>query len=199
MSKKKKLQPVLISSREGMLGVVADLVAAKLEFTKLLTQIEQEQVAIAKQHQPRIDELARNIQMSEAGLHVWSVSNPGEFDGKRSIDLPTALFGFRLGKHKVEKPSNVTWKEIVDRLISTIIWPPGVPTTDEQPIFEGENYVRYGDPEVDKDALLRDRKLIPEAALRATGISFCQEEFFFFEPKSEVLEPTKQATEKEPS
>lgn len=190
MKKKQKPQPVLISSREGMLAVVADLIQDKLEFQQIQLSIEQEKAAIDKKNQGALDALARRIQMNEAGLQVWSKMHPQEFDGKRSIDLPTAIFGFRLGKHKVDKPSNVTWKEIADRLISTILRPE---EPEGQPIFEGEEYIRYGDAEVDKDALLRDRDLIPQEALDVVGIKFAQDDFFFFEPKSQVLEATKEA------
>lgn len=192
MAKKTKLAPVLISSREGMHAVVTRLVSSKLALAALRVGIEEEKAEIDKKHQEQIDELNRDILMHEGGLQVWATQHPEEFDGKKSIDLPAARFGFRTGPNKVEKAKGVkNWDEVVNRLISTLITEDG---TDNSPfIFEGEDYVRYGAPAVDKEALLAARETIPAEALKAAGIIFEQDEFFFFEPKSEVLEPTKEA------
>lgn len=186
-----KLQPVLISSREGMLFVVSNLVVAKLAHAELQIQIEKEKAAIDAKYQSRIDEGARLIQMSEGGLQVWAEQNPQEFDGKKSIDLPQARFGFRTTPHSVEKARGVrTWDDVVARLINTLVTEDG---TDNSPfIFEGEDYVRYPSPAVDKLKLLADREKIPAAALKAAGIVFNQDELFFFEPKSEVLQASTQ-------
>ena len=186
-----KLQPVLISSREGMLAVVSQLVTWKLAHAEVQIQIEKEKAEIEAKHQARLDELARAIQMSEGGLQVWAEQHPEEFDGKKSIDLPQARFGFRTTPHSVEKAKGVrTWDDVVARLISTLLTEDG---TDNSPfIFEGEDYVRYPSPAVDKVKLLADRERIPAAALKSAGITFQQDELFFFEPKSEVLQASTQ-------
>jgi hypothetical protein len=174
-----------------MLFVVSNLVAAKLSHAEVKIQIEQEKAEIEARHQSRLDELARLIQMGEGGLQVWAEQHPEEFDGKKSIDLPQARFGFRTTPHSVEKAKGVrTWDDVVARLISTLLTEDG---TDNSPfIFEGEDYVRYPSPAVDKLKLLADRENIPAAALKAAGIVFNQDELFFFEPKSEVLQSSTQ-------
>lgn len=175
-----------------MLAIVSELVSHKLAFAQIQLQIEQEKAQIEARHQPRLDELSRIIQMQEGGLQVWAERNPQEFDGKKSIDLPQAHFGFRTTPHRVEKAKGVrTWDDVVARLISTLITEDDTP--DSPFIFEGENYVRYPAPAVDKQKLLADRENIPPAALKAAGIRFEQDELFYFEPKSEVIEATTQA------
>ncbi len=201
-AKKPKLTPILISSRAGALAVVSDLVERKLELTARLIDIEKEKERIQKVYQPEIDELTTAIQTAEAGLNVWAQQHPEEFPkGIKSIDLPQARFGFRFGKHKVEKlKSKDTWDDIVNRIAAVKIQAfdeSGNPRfhPDNQPVwaFDGEDYIRYGQPELDKDGLLSRRADIPAEALKLAGIRIEQEEFFFFEPKSEVLETTKQA------
>lgn len=187
MPKKTKLQPVLISSREGMHAVVSHLVGSKLGLAAMQIAIEEEKAAIDRKYQEQIDELERDIQIHESGLQVWATQNPHEFSGKKSIDLPAAKFGFRTGPHKVEKAKGVkNWDEVVSRLACTVV------QDGETVLFNGEDFIRYGAPAVDKDALLSAREVIPAEALKAAGVVFDQEEFFFFEPKSEVLEATKE-------
>lgn len=190
--KSQKLTPVLISSREGMLAVVTDTVGAKLDLAALQVEIEQQKAEIDRQHQARIDELTRQIQMNEGGLQVWASQHPEEFDGKKSIDLPAARFGFRTTPHSVEKAKGVrNWDDVVARLLATLITENDEPNSPFR--FIGEDYIRYGSPSVDKAKLLADRENIPAEALKAAGIIFDQDEIFFFEPKSEVLEATKEA------
>ena len=186
--KKTKIKPVLIHSREAMLAVVANLVSDKLALAAKLVEIEQAKADIEASYQTDIDELARRCQTNEAGLHVWSVQHPEEFDGNKSIDLPSATFGFRTCPPSVEKDKSArTWDDVAARLGSTVIQDAtGAPT------FIGENFVRYGSPTVDKAGLLAIRDEIPEAAKKSAGFTIEQEEIFFFKPKSEVLEASSQ-------
>lgn len=190
MSKKKekqKLVPVLISSREGMHAVVTNLVADKLAVAALKVEIEQKKAAIDQKYQEKLDDLNRQILSGEAGLEVWSQKYPQEFGDRRSIELTAATFGFRKGGPKVGKISGITWEKIVARLASIVI-KENEGTPEERVVFDGEDYLRYPDAVVDKEALLADRKNIPAQALELAGILIEQDEFFFFEPKSEVVE-----------
>lgn len=183
--KKPKFTPIHIHSRDGMRAIAADLVANKLALAKLQIRIEERKAAVEREHQERYDEITRAIQMQEAGLHIWSQTHRDgpEFAGKKSIELPQCIFGFRFGKHKVEKSKTKdTWGDIAARLISYV-----------SDTFVGSDYIRYGDPAVDKDALLGIRDQIPPEACRAIGIKIDQEEFFYFEPKSDVIDATSQS------
>lgn len=174
--KKTKIKPVLIHSREGFQGVVSEIVAAKLSAAALQVEMEQEIAQIQKRYQGDMDEISREIQAKEAGVHVWAVQNPKEFGERRSIELTQAIVGFRTCPPAVEKiRSRDTWGDIAQRLASV---------NDGE--FIGENYLRYKDPEVDKTSLIADRESIPERALKTIGIRIEQDEVFFIEPKSEV-------------
>jgi hypothetical protein len=188
MAKKQKIQPVIITSREAMRVAAADLVADKLALEKLTVKIEARKLQIAREHQEEVDTLLRRIAATEGGLHAWSAihKEDAEFDGKRSIELPCARFGFRTCPPKVETENK--GEAAVNRLASVVVLDP---STDE-PIFRGEDYIRYGAPAIDKDAILADRDKIPAEALVAAGIAIKQDELFFFEPKSEVLEASTQ-------
>jgi phage host-nuclease inhibitor protein Gam len=182
-----KLQPVLISSREGARAVVAELVEDKLRVEALTVQIEEAKAAIERDYKDEIDEINRRIQQNEGGLQVWSLQHPEEFGKAKSIDLTMARFGFRTCPTKVEKGKGAgTWEAVVNRLLSTVI-----KNDAGEVIFNGEDYIQYGDPAVAKARLIVDKDIIPAEALLLAGISFEQDEIFFFEPKSEVLEASK--------
>jgi hypothetical protein len=187
--KKQKLQPVLISSRDGARAVAAVLVEDKLRVEALKIQIEEAKAAIDREYKDEVDEINRRILQNEGGLQVWSLQNPKEFGKAKSIDFTMCRFGFRTCPTKLEKDKSAgTWDAVLDRLLSTVI-------TDDQGevIFRGEDYIAYGDPTVAKAKLIADRDIIPDAALKLAGIQFDQAEIFFFEPKSEVLEASSQA------
>lgn len=185
--KTQKLQPVLISSREGARAVAAVLVEDKLRVAALTVQIEEAKAAIEREYKDELDEINRRIQQHEGGLQVWSLQHPEEFGKAKSIDLTMARFGFRTCPTKCEKAKGAgTWEAVVNRLASTLL-------KDEEGnvLFNGEDYIQYGDPTVAKARLIADKDSIPAEALLLAGIEFQQDEIFFFEPKSDVLDESK--------
>jgi len=163
-----------------MQAVVSEIVRTRLELAATLVTIEEGKAAVEAGFAAEVDELQRAIAQLEGGLQVWAAGHPEEFGDKKSIDLPSATFGFRQGPPKVEKVrAKETWDDIVARMVSIVT-----------PDFIGEDYVRYGAPSLDKDQLLKDRDTIAPEVLKAAGIRFDQDEFFYFTPKSEVLEST---------
>lgn len=191
--KAKKWEPILISSREGMRSVASDLVRDKLALKELQVQIEQEKAETDRKYKDQVDDLGRSIQMAEGGLQVWASQHSEEFADKRSIDLGFARLGFRKGPPKVEKRGKFTWPQIVTFLLALVVREKDAAGNEtDTVVFEGADYVRYGEPTVNKDAILNDRETIPEEALKLAGIFIDQDEFFYFEPTSEVIDATVQ-------
>jgi phage host-nuclease inhibitor protein Gam len=190
MAPKAKFKPVIITSREAMQSVVADLVSAKLQHAAVTVEMEKEVAAVQARYAFKLDELGRTIQTQEAGLAVWAEKNRAEFFTERkSLELPQATLGFRTSPPSVQKIGKATWADVAQKLAAVVVHEPGV----EEAVFVGENYVRYADPAVDKDGILRDRSVIPAEALKQAGIVIEQDETFYITPKSEVLEPSSQA------
>jgi phage host-nuclease inhibitor protein Gam len=181
-----ELQPILISSREGMQGVVADIIRNKLKVAALTVEMEKEIADVQKRYQKRIDPVNQQIAVGEAGVQIWAQKNRAEFPGeKKSIDLPMAIVGFRQSPPSVEKKKKVNWDNAALLLRSVKI------EKDGAVLFDGTDYVVPGKPTLDKNALLRDIKNIPAEALEAAGIYFEQDEIFYIKPKSEVVEGTR--------
>lgn len=184
--KNNKPEPILISSREGMQSLLSQCVGNKLEVARLNVEMEKEINAIRKNYQTKIDPKIRLIESQEAALQVWCLQNRSEFGDRKSIDLPTALIGFRDEPPGCEKKSKYTWAAVAQLLHSIEL-----KDASGAVIFRGSDYTKQGDLSVDKEALLRDREKIPAEALRMAFIEIASDEIFYIKPKSEVLEDSK--------
>ncbi|HWD20478.1 MAG TPA: host-nuclease inhibitor Gam family protein [Verrucomicrobiae bacterium] len=178
--KHEKIKPRLITSRQALQAVVADIVDLRLLHAEKTARMEQEIAAVQKSYQDELVNLSRQIECNEAGAQVWAEQNRAEFGDKKSLDVVVAVVGFRTTPHRVEKRnSKETWGKIA-RKLQALVW--------------GEAYVREPDPECNKEQLLQDRAKLSEEQLAAAGIRFEQDENFYIEPKSQVLDTTiKQA------
>lgn len=177
MTKKHKLEPCLITSRQALEAVVADVVKLKLEHAQATAAMETEIAAVQKRHQESLLALARQIESREAGVQVYCTRNRADlFTDKKSIDMLLATVGFEITPPRVEKAnSKDTFPKIALRLVN-LDW--------------GDAYVRYGDPEVNREKILADRTILTPEQLREAGLKIEQDENFFIRPKSEVAEQT---------
>lgn len=197
MSKKNKIQPCVIVSREGLQANLSQLVDAKLRASALTVEMEQVISQVRDQYQPKLDAENREIARIEEGVYLWAQDNRAEFDGRKSIDFSQATIGFRTNPPAVEKiKSKENWLQIAIRLSSMLV--KGKQVDDNTGVetevvkFNGENYVRYADPAVDKEALIADRASIPAKILEKAGLRIVQDETFFITPKSDVVEGVTQ-------
>jgi phage host-nuclease inhibitor protein Gam len=175
MTKRNKIEPCIITSRAALDAVVADVVKLKLEYTEATACMEQEIAEVQKRHQDRLLNLGRQLESREAGVFVYCQRNRAAlFLEKKSLDLLLATVGFELTPPRVEKVSGKdTFSKAAARL-EGLDW--------------GLTYVRYPDPEVNKDAILADRAKLKPEQLREAGLRIEQDEIFFIRPKSAVAE-----------
>ncbi|MGN6385724.1 MAG: host-nuclease inhibitor Gam family protein [Verrucomicrobiota bacterium] len=175
MSKREKIVPCIITSREGLESTVADVVRLKLEHVKRQAAMEAEIAEVQKRHQEGLLSVAKQIEIKEAGIYVFCQQHRKTlFPEKKSIDLLLAVVGFRDNPPSVGKLANKdTWPVIATRLAS-LDW--------------GQKYVTYADPEVNKKQILLDRSELTPEQLKAAGIKIDQDENFYIEPKSEVAD-----------
>jgi phage host-nuclease inhibitor protein Gam len=175
MSKKDKIIPMIVTTREGMLSAVAEHVNLKLQHAELSAQMEQEKLSVEKRYQSRLVNLGMQIEASFAGIQLWAERNAAEFGDKKSIDATVAVVGFRTTPFRVDKQRGKdTWENIALRL---------------QSVFD-DKFVRTPAPVVDKEALLSDRLNLTEEQLRQVGVRFERDETFYIEPKSAVVAKT---------
>jgi phage host-nuclease inhibitor protein Gam len=175
-NKRQKLEPCIISSRQGLDSVVADVVRLKLEHKEATAAMEKEIAEVQKQHQENLLSLAGQIEARESGaFHYCSANRAALFPEKKSLDLLLAEIGFELTPPRVEKVrSKDTLGAIATRLLA-LVW--------------GSKYVRQPAPEVNKEQILQDRAELGDKLAQA-GLKIEQDENFFIRPKSQVAEQT---------
>jgi phage host-nuclease inhibitor protein Gam len=173
MTKRQKLEPCIIGSRAALEAVVADVVKLKLEHTQATASMEQEIADVQKKHQENLLGLARQIEAREAGVFVYCQKNRAVlFPEKKSLDLLLATVGFELTPPRVEKLNGKDTFGKIGLRLEGLDW--------------GGAYVRYPDPEVNKEKILADRAQLKAEQLQEAGLKIDQDENFFLRPKSEV-------------
>lgn len=175
MSRKNKIVPIIITSRESLEANVADIVHLKLDYASKTAEMEKEIAEVQKRHQVGILSVVKQIDIKEAGVFTYCQTHRKElFPEKKSIDTLLAVVGFRTNPPSIEKRSKKdTWDQIALRLAG-LDW--------------GDTYIREPDPEVNKRQLIDDRAKLSDEQLQAAGIRIEQDEDFYIEPKSQVAE-----------
>jgi len=180
MTKRQKLEPCIISSRAALEAVVADVVKLKLEHTQASAAMEQEIADVQKRHQENLLGISRQIEAREAGVFVYCQKNRMTlFPHKKSLDLVLATVGFELTPPRVEKISGKDTFGKIGLRLENLDW--------------GAAYVRYPDPEVNKEKILADRTQLKPEQLQEAGLKLEQDENFFIRPRSEVIEQSVKA------
>lgn len=176
-SKRPKPEPVIVTSRQGLEAVVADVVKLKLEHTLATASMEREIADVQKRHQENLLAIARQIEAKEAGVYVYCQKHRTElFPEKKSLDLLLATIGFETTPPRVEKTNSKDTFGKIGLRLESLDW--------------GAAYVRYPDPEPNKERILADRTQLSADQLREAGIKIEQDENFFIRPKSSVAEQT---------
>jgi phage host-nuclease inhibitor protein Gam len=144
---------------------------------KLLAEKNRRIAEIEAEYAPALKEIAQDRADAHALIQQWAEANPKEFEKRKSIDTPFALFGFRTGTPKLALLSRKwTWKSVLASLLLV------------------GKYIRRV-PEVDKETVLADyaAKKVTAAELAPVGLKVTQEEGFFIDLKVEQAE-TREAT-----
>jgi phage host-nuclease inhibitor protein Gam len=172
---KRKIEPCIITSRAALEATVADVVKLKLVHAQATARMEQEIAELQKRHQENLLTLARLIETKEAGVYVYCSKRRAElFPERKSLDLLLATVGFETTPPRVEKRSGKDTFGKIGLRLEGLDW--------------GAAYVRYPEPEINKEKILADRaKLTPEQ-LQEAGLRIEQDENFFIRPKSDVAE-----------
>lgn len=175
MTKRQKLEPCIISSRAALETVVADIVRLKLEHAQATATMEQEIADVQKRHQENLLAVARQIEAREAGVFVYCQKNRTLlFPEKKSLNLLLATVGFEMTPPRVEKLNGKDTFGKIGLRLENLDW--------------GAAYVRYPDPEVNKEKILADRAQLKPEQLQEAGLKIEQDENFFLRPKSEIAE-----------
>lgn len=154
-------------------GEIAEASAALAVDTAVLTQ-EIDQVKAA--HQDIQNTLASEISAKTEQLERWASAHPESFTDRRSIDLPRAIIGFRMGQPTVKLIKGASSSMAVEKLLQ---------------LPDGEQFVTVAKPQLNKPVIVAQRDTLQDE-FRACGIKIVQEERFFIDPKAQ--QPAEAAT-----
>jgi len=105
----------------------------------------------------------------EKDLEEFLERYQGELGGQvKSRKLNFGMLGFRLSPPKLKPVAKMTWAKVVEKLKS----------------LGRERFLRYPDPEVDKEAL----KLAGVETLKEVGVRSCSEDLFWYEVDRQQIE-----------
>src|SRR5262249_51832544 len=111
----------------------------------------------------------------EAGVFVYCQKQRAElFPEKKSLDFLLASVGFETTPPRVDKVNSKDTFGKIGLRLESLNW--------------GAAYVRYPDPEVNKEKILADRTRLKPEQLEEAGLRIEQDENFFIRPKSDVVD-----------
>lgn len=180
MSKKTKKSALHVIASEDALAAAANRhVELSISLTEKKAAHEKRVAQLNTEFDLETAEMVVELNSLEASIQLYAESRPDLWpesteEGPRSRTYRNAVVGFRTNPPKVEKRiSKDTIEAIVERLES-LVW--------------GEKYVKYAEPGLDKEALLKDRAILTEAQLAQAGIKFVQGTTFFINPTFDTAE-----------
>ena len=174
---KKKTKIIELTSVEALDATVGEVVRKKIEHTQTLAEMEAKIAAIKEEYAPKTGAQLDQIAALEGSVKEYcTVHRDAMFADKKSRETSSATIGFELTPHRVETAETLTQKDVVSRIQRIKNW--------------ALVYLRTPAPQLDKDALLKDREKLSPERQQMLGIEFAQGEQFFIRPKSEVAEDT---------
>lgn len=157
-------------SRRALEALAAEVAALKLEEVRLTAELDARLRLAREQVEPDLQRVRADIAAKTAAVRAWAEAHPEAFAGRRSLELPEALLGWRASPPALRPAAGWTWERITASL-------------KEHPDWHA--YLRVRE-EPNKVRLLADRVALGEAALARVGLCVAQEECFFIEPRLEA-------------
>lgn len=142
--------------------------ALKLEAAELQAEHDSRAQELAQQYEDRIAALNAEARALTTLCKKFAEKTPDLFAKRRSLNLGTAVVGFRTTPHKVKTTRRGDTLAKVALRLRALPW--------------AGRYVRTPDPTVNKDALIEDREELSAEQLTQAGVAIVQEERFFLDP-----------------
>jgi phage host-nuclease inhibitor protein Gam len=176
-SNRLKLTAPVISTRAEMEAHVREIAELTLARNRQKTELDEAITKIREHYEASLGAIDQSLAEKTELARAWAEANPADFKGLKSLELTHGTIGFRTGTPALKTLRGWTWKRVLEVVLQ---------------LPKLASYVRR-DPELDRQALIADRKTLGDDGLRAIGCEIVQEESFFIEPKIESFENRQQA------
>jgi phage host-nuclease inhibitor protein Gam len=173
MAKRVKQTGPALQTRDEMEGVVGRICALTIKRDGLVVQMDEYIQEVRDRYQTDLTSIDEQMKQLMALARDWAEANPADFGPNKSIEMTHGAVGFRTGMPALKTLSGWTWAKVLAAMKNLNL----------------KSYIRTKE-EIDKDAILAERKNIPTENLRRIGLKIHQDEAFFIDPKREPMEGT---------
>lgn len=153
---------------DDVIRITGEIAESQHELKTDTDLVNQQIDKIKAEHEQKQADLALAIKVRIEQLERWAVANPEAFADTRSIDLPRATVGFRVGNPTVKTTKGVREPEAIEYLMK----------------YGGAEYVRFGKPTLDKESIIRDFEIKADT-FNKSGIQIVQLERFYVDVKGD--------------
>lgn len=160
-------------TREQAEELAGQIAALKTEEARLKAEMDARIQDIRDYYAPDLAGVAEQVDALLPRLKAWADANPAAFGDKRSVDMTSAVVGYRVGNPTVRTLKGFDVETV------KVLYPPFTRTLTE----------------LDKPAVLAAARTAPAGGgwtaeeLRKLGLSVTQSETFYCEPKLSRTEP----------
>lgn len=173
MPKRVKQTGPALQTRDEMEWVVGEICALTIKSDALVVQMDEYIQEVRERYQTDLTAIKEKLPPLMALAQDWAEANPSAFGQNKSIEMTHGTVGFRTGMPTVKTLAGWTWAKVLVAVKSLRL----------------VSYIRTYE-EIDKDAIIADRKTILQETLRQMGLRIKQEESFFVDSKREPMEGT---------
>lgn len=175
MAKRIKSNGPAITTRAQMERVVADICELTIFKDRQMAAMDKRLMEIREEYEGTLGKAQEELDAKMAMARDWAEANPGEFSGRKSIEMVHGTVGWRTGTPKLKLLTGWTWNRVLEFLV----------------INKLVDFIR-SKQEVDKEVILANRDCIKEETLRQIGVKVVQEESFYVDPKRDSAETVVQ-------
>lgn len=160
-------------TREEAISLTNDVVTHQEKANALRAKMNVGIQSVRDKYEKDIADHDKEVKAKSLMVEAWARSAPEEFETKKSLDLTSAVIGFRTGTPKVVKGKKHSSFAAVAKAMLKISW--------------AKKYIKLKEPDVNKELLIADRKILTADQLNELGLRIEQDEAFYIDPKVEEL------------
>lgn len=170
-----KKQPLTLDQIADLAGRIVGL---RLEIERLENQRKRKEDAARAECQAQTRDLKGELKRLTCWVEAWVSRQPRVNDEPLVWRFPRAVVRWIHGQPRVALKYRVTLADVVARL-KLATW--------------GRRYLRIPEPELDREALLRDRAILPANALDEIGVRIAQDDELHIEAPTPAQSSAVQA------
>jgi len=158
---------------ENVARIAGDVVQLRLEIQKLDNARKRKKADADKYYSEKSARPVADLKYKFALVKAWAGLNKSRFRDPRSWPFARAVIGWRIGNPEVKPRAKSTFAQVVAGL-KRRAW--------------AYRYLRFQEPELDKEVILNERETLTDTQLEQMGIRIVQRDNFYIDPPKEKAE-----------